>query len=105
MLPSIDEWIAMLVDVLGVPAVSRKQDPSQYLLGFDLTWDELNTTEGAELSFSQVRGIDDCLTRHPWLVTAQTIAAEQGFFHWDLDFAAVMAAGSVSSCLCVGRDY
>ena len=83
----------MLVDVLGVPTVARSKTPGQYLLGFDLTWEELNTTEEAELAFSQASSIDDCFQRHPWLLTAQAIAAEQGFFHWDLDFAAVMSTG------------
>ena len=30
---------------------------------------------------------------HPWLNVVQSVAADQGFFHWDLDFAAVFARG------------
>src|SRR5690625_2820464 len=30
---------------------------------------------------------------HPWLETAKKVAKDQGFFHWDLDFADVFARG------------
>ncbi|HTJ70693.1 MAG TPA: DNA methyltransferase [Actinospica sp.] len=41
-------------------------------------------------------GMEDVLdssfdNRYPWLATAQKIAEERGFFHWEVDFAAVFA--------------
>ena len=33
------------------------------------------------------------LRRHPWLKVCQKVADQQGFFHWELDFATVFARG------------
>ena len=30
---------------------------------------------------------------HPWLKVCETVADQQGFFHWELDFATVFARG------------
>src|SRR5690606_25042616 len=35
---------------------------------------------------------DRFLRDHPWLVVCQRVATQQGFFHWELDFASVFAA-------------
>ena len=32
-------------------------------------------------------------TSHPWLKVCETVAEQQGFFHWELDFATVFARG------------
>ena len=33
------------------------------------------------------------VSKHQWLGTARGIAEEQGFFHWDLDFAHIFQCG------------
>ena len=33
------------------------------------------------------------LESHPWLRVCETVAEQQGFFHWELDFATVFARG------------
>ena len=33
------------------------------------------------------------LESHPWLKVCETVAEQQGFFHWELDFATVFARG------------
>ena len=90
-LPDLDEWLAALTDVLGTEITSR--DTSQTQLGRATDWDELVQLERTELGLSGARAMDTVLEHHPWLKVAQQVAAEQGFFHWDLDFAAVFARG------------
>lgn len=88
-LPSFDEYLSTLADVLGVETAA--QDKDQYVLGTDDTWEGLNATEDSNLEFAGARSIEKVLQLHPWVATAQQVAAEQGFFHWDLDFSAVFA--------------
>ncbi|OAA17442.1 hypothetical protein CAFEA_11000 [Corynebacterium afermentans subsp. afermentans] len=90
-LPDFDEWIATLTDILGTEITAR--DAAQGQLGRADRWDELVQLERTEIELSGARKIDIVLERHPWLNTVRTVAAEQGFFHWDLDFAAVFARG------------
>ena len=33
------------------------------------------------------------LKKHPWLKVCESVAEQQGFFHWELDFATVFARG------------
>ena len=33
------------------------------------------------------------LKNHPWLKVCESVAEQQGFFHWELDFATVFARG------------
>lgn len=37
--------------------------------------------------------MDNALERHPWLRVCEKVAKEQGFFHWQLDFAPVFGRG------------
>ncbi|OHO34945.1 restriction endonuclease subunit M [Corynebacterium sp. HMSC034E11] len=90
-LPDLDEWLATLTDVIGTEITSR--DASQTQLGRATDWDELVQLERTELGLSGARAMETVLGHHPWLKVAQQVAAEQGFFHWDLDFAAVFARG------------
>lgn len=90
-LPDLDEWLATLTDVIGTEITSR--DTAQTQLGRATDWDELVQLERTELGLSGARAIDTVLEHHPWLKVARQVAAEQGFFHWDLDFAAVFARG------------
>ena len=90
-LPDLDEWIATLTDLLGREVTAR--DAAQTQLGRADSWDELVQLERTEIELSGARHINTVLEKHPWLNTVRTVAAEQGFFHWDLDFAAVFARG------------
>ena len=88
-LPDLDEWLAALTDILGTEVTAR--DAAQGQLGRADSWDELVQLERTEIELSGARKIETVLEKHPWLNTVRTVAAEQGFFHWDLDFAAVFA--------------
>ncbi|MDK8878707.1 DNA methyltransferase [Corynebacterium sp. MSK008] len=90
-LPDFEEWIATLTDILGKDITSR--DASQTQLGKGSNWDELTVMEHTDIEFSGAPKMATVLANHPWLKTVQQVAAEQGFFHWDLDFAAVFARG------------
>ena len=90
-LPDLDEWIATLTDILGKDITSR--DASQTQLGKGSNWDELTVMEHADIEFSGAPKMATVLANRPWLKTVQQVSAEQGFFHWDLDFAAVFARG------------
>lgn len=94
-LPDITEYLATMQDLLGVPNEGQKRyrKDNQYAFGFDMTWDELDYVESLDRSTSGRLRYEDVLEAHPWLKTANTIAQEQAFFHWDLDFATVMAKG------------
>ncbi|GAA3511534.1 class I SAM-dependent DNA methyltransferase [Corynebacterium pilbarense] len=90
-LPDLDEWLATLTDLLGVD--TQAHDASQIRLASATDWDELVELERTEIGLSGARKIETVLENHPWLQVVQSVAADQGFFHWDLDFAAVFARG------------
>ncbi|MHC2850615.1 hypothetical protein ACUXOC_002093 [Corynebacterium mucifaciens] len=81
----------MLTDVIGVDTTAR--DTNQIRLASAADWDELVDLERTEIGLSGARAMDTVLANHPWLRVVQSVAADQGFFHWDLDFAAVFARG------------
>ena len=57
-------------------------------------WDELNEAEDLELIFCwRPTGRADIVKSHPWLLVCERVARQQGFFHWNIDFATVFARG------------
>ena len=90
-LPSFDEYLETLEDLLGIEAQAR--DEAQTVIANADTWEELNHHEDVNLSLSGAKSLDKVLELHPWLHTVRQVAQEQGFLHWDLDFAAVFARG------------
>ena len=90
-LPTYDEYLDTLTDLLGVEAKAR--DEAQTVIANADTWEELNHHEDMNLSLSGAKPQDKVLELHPWLNTVRQVADEQGFLHWDLDFAAVFARG------------
>lgn len=93
-LPSKEEWLAMLGDALGTPFTDTKaKTAGQTRLGYDLNWDELESVDSQDHVFSRMMSTEGLLAAHPWLRTVQQVADAQAFFHWDLDFSAVMSRG------------
>ena len=90
-LPDWDEWLDTLQDILGKEAEAR--DEAQIVVGRATTWDELHELEITDLALSGALSMERILSAHPWIATVRDVAEEQGFFHWDLDFAAVFAEG------------
>ncbi|PWU54789.1 restriction endonuclease subunit M [Micromonospora sp. S4605] len=91
--PTLAQWIAALQALLGrSPEVRKKSLPRETLAG-GAGWDELNSAEELELTFANALPVEYALREHPWLVVCERIAGQQGFFHWNLDFATVFAHG------------
>lgn len=90
--PSLDQWISGLRALLGVDR-GRRGDPNAPRLTSEITWDSLNDAERMDLGMASAEQVETALRDHPWLVVCQRIAEQQGFLHWQLDFAPVFAGG------------
>lgn len=62
-------------------------------MGEDPLWEELGDWEQFDLVTSGARPVSEVVESHPWLKVTKQIAAEQNFFHWELDFASVFERG------------
>ncbi|MCJ0906105.1 Eco57I restriction-modification methylase domain-containing protein [Rhodococcus sp. ARC_M6] len=92
--PDWDQWIGGLAAVLGVPPKAGKFEKyGQTSLAGDMSWQELDIAEDTDRTFAQAKSIDDAQDEFPWLMVAAATADNQGFFHWELDFAPVFAEG------------
>ncbi|WP_022909109.1 restriction endonuclease subunit M [Aestuariimicrobium kwangyangense] len=91
--PSIDEWIETLQKLLGRVGNVKKQHVGQLSLASAAAWDDLGVAEESDLGFAMVSDVAKVLDEHPWLAAAERVAAQQGFFHWELDFAPVFSRG------------
>ncbi|WP_232715216.1 Eco57I restriction-modification methylase domain-containing protein [Gordonia metallireducens] len=91
--PNLDEWIVTLEELLGAAGIKKVDKNQSSFHDLAEEFDELSQIEDDDRQFSGMRSIPDLLLRHPWLGTARAIAQEQGFFHWELDFAQVFQRG------------
>lgn len=93
-LPDKSEWLSMLADALGTPIKNAKlKTEGQWQFGFDLAWEQIDYVDSFDRSASGMLVTEDLLNAHSWLKVVQQVAAQQAFFHWDLDFSAVMSCG------------
>ncbi|MBV7282253.1 DNA methyltransferase [Corynebacterium sp. TAE3-ERU30] len=94
LLPSREEWLRMLHHALGRANDALKSGKKQAEgFGFAMDWEDLDFIEDLEFKASGALKYEELLEAHPWLAIVERVSAEQSFFHWDLDFAAVMAEG------------
>nr|WP_312638355.1 class I SAM-dependent DNA methyltransferase [Rhodococcus qingshengii] len=93
--PTLDQWIDTLTGLLGTSIGESKPEKKHGQLNlFSIqSWDELEAVESNELLFAKAAKVDELKKNSPWLVVAERLAARQGFFHWELDFAAVFSRG------------
>ncbi|WP_067181595.1 hypothetical protein [Microtetraspora niveoalba] len=86
-LKDLDDWLEFLEAMLGTAEV-----PEGTLLDASKSLDELKKFEQTIPPFM---GMDpgNPEDRFPWLRTVRDIAKEQGFLHWELEFALVFARG------------
>jgi len=89
--PTRDQWITALEALLGKVSRAEARD-GRGLFADDASWAELDEAEQNELAFTQMRPAEQVLAEHPWLAVCEQIAEQEGFFHWQLDFAPVFAA-------------
>jgi len=91
--PSLDEWIATCQALLGREPQARRGNGGVADLATTVDWDDLNTAEELNLQFAAARPVGQVILDHPWLRVCAQVAQQQGFFHWELDFATVFACG------------
>ncbi|MFB7630620.1 Eco57I restriction-modification methylase domain-containing protein [Streptomyces sp. NPDC056149] len=98
-LKSLDDWIEFAEAVVGRVDVETKEGETAALLSFEgvSSLDELDSKE-QELDEKMIE--ETAWERpanlgytFPWYGTAERIARERGFFHWELNFAHVFVEG------------
>lgn len=90
--PSMQQWIDALQMLLGRDTEKRAR---KWMTSFtaDDDWEELADTEQRDRVLADAKPVEQVLQAHPWLKVCERVARAQGFFHWELDFAAVFARG------------
>lgn len=91
--PNLDEWIITLEELLGAAGIKKVAEGQGMFQDLAEGFAELAQIDQQEREFSGMRSIPNLLTRHQWLGTAREIAQNQGFFHWELDFAQIFERG------------
>lgn len=94
--PTLDEWVETLRELLGEQTVAKPKAVAQgqVTLGSSQSgWEALNDEERDDLDFASARSVDEVFRDHPWLAATRRVAEQQGFFHWELDFASVFERG------------
>ncbi|MFC4019150.1 class I SAM-dependent DNA methyltransferase [Micromonospora sp. GCM10011542] len=90
-LSSLDDWLTFAEALIGR---SDADENTERFYGRTLT--SLSEISEFERKLDGVIGVDSPWTlsdRFPWLLVADQIAEQQGFFHWELTFAQAFAKG------------
>jgi len=90
--PSLDQWLGVMEALLGRTGKESRMT-GQRALSAGANWDELNDAEHADLQLALASDVQDVLSEHQWLSVCDRVARDQGFFHWELDFASVFGRG------------
>lgn len=97
--PSLEEWISALEGILGIESSAGKTSRKYGLIEGQTSilsmasWGELEAIESFDLSTAQAKSIGTVKVEHAWLGVCEQVATDQGFFHWELDFASVFSRG------------
>lgn len=91
--PDLDEWIVTLEELLGAAGIKKFDKDQGSFQDLAEGYEQLAEIDQQDQEFSGMRSIPDLLLRHQWLGTARGIAQDQGFFHWELDFAQIFQRG------------
>lgn len=99
----MDAWCAFWVRVpdhtLDLPTLDEWFDCIDHLIGSDDYGDGTllamipDDREGRATQRFGKGSVAEAIEKWPWLADCQAIATELGFFHWDLDYAPVIATG------------
>ncbi len=90
--PTLEQWNGALRQVLGITqAMTKAKNSDDDSFALSLDWDSLGELEDLDRAFAGAEKIEKVLAEHPWLAVTQKIAEQQGFFHWELQFASVFA--------------
>ncbi|MGW5524845.1 Eco57I restriction-modification methylase domain-containing protein [Gordonia sp. NPDC003950] len=91
--PDLDEWIVTLEELLGAAGIKKVDKDQGSFQDLAEGYEQLAEIDQRDREFSGMRSILDLVVRHQWLGTARGIAQDQGFFHWELDFAQIFDRG------------
>ncbi len=104
--PSMEEWLTFCEAVLGVPAAKAKARQSSRIGGTAAGLDDefglfADTGEFEKLAMddefdrvmAQCMDLPSVMVRFPWLNELDAISRQEGFFHWELEFAHVFKKG------------
>ncbi|MFJ2843564.1 hypothetical protein ACIPD2_18215 [Streptomyces griseofuscus] len=98
-LADLDDWIAFLESMVGTGPVPENT--------FAMAVGSLGELKKLEDLIQAEMGMDDARkaveTRYPWMRVVRDIVDEQGFLHWELDFAGVFAGEAGGFDLQVGN--
>ena len=87
-LKDFEDWLEFAESVLG-----RQDIPEDSLAGTSRTLSDLSDYEDQLEIYMGMDPFYRLAERFPWLDTVVDIATQQGFFHWELQFAQVFADG------------
>jgi len=90
--PSLEQWISCLQQILGRDPQKLRRKDQESLAGWH-DWESLGQAETDDLAFALAQPIATIVGEHPWLTVCRDVAAQEGFFHWALDFAPVFERG------------
>ncbi|MDQ1304948.1 MAG: hypothetical protein QG671_777, partial [Actinomycetota bacterium] len=90
-LTSLADWLDFAEALLGVKDKPSKR--GENLLQQFTSLDDLDAYENTIPIRFRCLEATQIATRFPWLQPLQEIAADRGFFHWDLDFVRPMSSG------------
>ena len=93
--PNLQQWIDACRMILGrsVEAKRAATMHGQESLSVGQSWTQLDTEELLDFGYAGVASTLEVLDAHPWLEVCERVAEEQGFFHWELDFAPIFEQG------------
>ncbi|MGI8731543.1 MAG: class I SAM-dependent DNA methyltransferase [Solirubrobacteraceae bacterium] len=90
--PIAEQWQDAHAMILGRHA-HKGDKQGQQTFSAAVGWDALQALEDNDRAFAGAAMMEAVLQAHPWLAVCERIAKQQGFFHWELDFAPVFARG------------
>ncbi|MGI5293107.1 class I SAM-dependent DNA methyltransferase [Nonomuraea polychroma] len=93
-LADLDDWLDFAEAVLGRVDIDYGETGDQQGLATAFTTlDEMEHHEDEVVKWMRMESPNKIAERFPWLHTAEVIAQEQGFFHWELQFAQIFNRG------------
>ena len=91
--PTLDQWIEACQQLLGREPEARKKSKGMTTLDAATNWEDLNDAEVLNLRLRRRCRRPRRTRQTPVAQVCERVAEQQGFFHWELDFATVFARG------------
>ena len=91
--PSLDEWISTLEGLLGAAGVKQAAHGQAMFHETIDSFDQLSKVDELERDFFGMRPVWQLVSDQRWLGVARSVAEDQGFFHWELDFGHIFRSG------------